>query len=202
MQSFSDNPAPNNPAPDNPVSSEQYQSAAIAGLERGMHSGANWFYWIAGLSIVNSVLHYLGNDRTFVVGLGITQMIDGIAQGFAANVQEGAGLVARCIAIAMNVLVVLFFWLIGWQANRRQTWAFLLGMFCYAGDGLLFVLFQSWLSVGFHVFALFCIFGGFKSLRQLNAMQYQVDVGAHNAGAGVQEYPGSATPPQNPFGNG
>ena len=47
--------------------------------EGGFHSGANWFYWIAGLSLVNTILLYTGSEWVFVVGLGVTQLIDGIA---------------------------------------------------------------------------------------------------------------------------
>jgi hypothetical protein len=56
-------------------------------------------------------------------------------------------------------------------ANKLHTWAFLVGMILYALDGLIFLLVGDWLSVGFHVFALFCIFGGFSATRRLKALQ-------------------------------
>ena len=41
-------------------------------------SGADWFFWIAGLSIINSIILLAGGQWSFIVGLGITQIIDTI----------------------------------------------------------------------------------------------------------------------------
>lgn len=40
-------------------------------------------------------------------------------------------------------------------------------MVVYALDGCIFLLIQSWLSVGFHVFALAGLYGGYKALTKL-----------------------------------
>lgn len=45
-------------------------------LETRLNSGAGWFYWIAGLSLLNSIIMLSGSDLYFVIGLGITQIID------------------------------------------------------------------------------------------------------------------------------
>ena len=39
--------------------------------------GAKWFYWIVGLSIVNSLLAMGGAPIRFVFGLGLTQFVPG-----------------------------------------------------------------------------------------------------------------------------
>jgi hypothetical protein len=44
-------------------------------------------------------------------------------------------------------------------------------MVLYGLDGLLFLIVQDWLSFGFHVFALFCIFGGYRSLKNLRVAE-------------------------------
>ncbi|MCP4560303.1 MAG: hypothetical protein GY837_07230, partial [Bosea sp.] len=41
-------------------------------ISMGFRSGANWFYWIAGLSIANSLVILFQGEWGFVVGLGIT----------------------------------------------------------------------------------------------------------------------------------
>src|SRR5437588_12623571 len=48
-------------------------------LEAHMRRGANWFFWIAGLSVVNAVISLAEGNRHFVVGLGITEIINGVA---------------------------------------------------------------------------------------------------------------------------
>ena len=40
-------------------------------------NGASWFYWIAGLSAINSVVYLSGSDWSFLAGLGLTQLADG-----------------------------------------------------------------------------------------------------------------------------
>jgi hypothetical protein len=39
-------------------------------------NGAKWFYWIAGLSLVNSLVVVFGGNFHFVLGLGITSVVD------------------------------------------------------------------------------------------------------------------------------
>src|ERR1043166_6289200 len=41
-----------------------------------MKSGASWFYWVAVLSLVNSGAAAVGSSWRFIIGLGITQIID------------------------------------------------------------------------------------------------------------------------------
>jgi hypothetical protein len=44
-------------------------------------------------------------------------------------------------------------------------------MACYVADALIFLLVQDWLSIGFHLFALFFIFGGYTSLKKLKDLE-------------------------------
>jgi hypothetical protein len=126
-------------------------------------SGASWFYWIAGLSLVNSMSALMGSHFGFIVGLGITQKFDAIASGLG-----GSG---KIVAFLLDLAAAGVFVLFGVFANKLHTWAFLVGMILYALDGLIFLLVGDWLSAGFHVFALFCIFGGFSANRRLHALQ-------------------------------
>src|SRR5688572_28411552 len=48
-------------------------------LEMRLKSGASWFYWIAGLSIINSIAALSGAGWGFIVGLGVTQIVDEFA---------------------------------------------------------------------------------------------------------------------------
>ena len=138
-------------------------SAADAMLEKQLKGGGSWFYWIAGLSLVNSVMALAGSTTRFVLGLGVTQIFDGLGQGFGS----GAGL---AVAVVLDLLVAAMFVFFGVFANKRHTWSFIVGMTLYALDGLLFLIGPDWLGVGFHVFVLFCLFRGFKACRALNAV--------------------------------
>ena len=156
-----------------PAAADAESVAAVQKIEGAIGSGANWFYWIAGLSVVNSVMHLFGSDRSFIVGLGITQVIDAIAAGGASSAGASAGNVLRAIALFLDFMMAAFFVLLGWQAGKKRAWAFVLGMILYALDGLIFVLIRDWLSIGFHVFALFGVWAGYSALRKLRTMEMQ-----------------------------
>ena len=134
------------------------------GLEKQFEKGAKWFYWIAGLSVVNSVVALSGVAWAFVVGLGITQVVDAIV------VHEEAGLKARIAAFGFDLIIASGVVLFGYLARKRLRWVFVLGMVLYAVDGLWFLLGSDFFSLAFHAFALFGIFGGFKACGQLKAM--------------------------------
>jgi len=47
--------------------------------ENNLKSGANWFYWVAGLSLINTIMIFAGAKWGFAIGLAITQIIDVVA---------------------------------------------------------------------------------------------------------------------------
>src|SRR5216117_2936789 len=57
------------PAAVHSATAAQADPAAMAQLK----SGASWFYWIAGLSLINSIVAFTGGQWAFLFGLGITQ---------------------------------------------------------------------------------------------------------------------------------
>jgi hypothetical protein len=153
------------PSPENAAALAHYQQ-----LEAQLRSGANWFYWIAGLSIVNSVILLAEGDRSFVIGLGITQIINAIAIAIGQNNPEIATVV-KAVAVVVTCLAAAVVAAFGFGARRRLTWVFILGMIVYAMDGMLYLLMGPDLkSFGFHIFALWCISRGLSACRQLSGM--------------------------------
>lgn len=134
-------------------------------LEKQAHSGADWFFWIAGLSLINTVVALFKGGMAFALGLGITQIID------VATAKSDGG-IGMAVGILFNVIVLGIFIGFGFFARRGHTWSFIVGMVLYGLDLLLLVLLHGgWLSIGFHGFALFCIFNGLKANMQANALQ-------------------------------
>src|SRR3984893_6968137 len=72
------------PAAGAPASAEHQQ------LEAQSRRGALWFYWIAGLSLVNSVVAFAGLNWRFIIGFGMSQIVDTLAtrsdRGWAAAI--------------------------------------------------------------------------------------------------------------------
>jgi hypothetical protein len=119
-------------------------------LERQRRSGGQWFYWIAGLTLVNAVAGFAGQDWRFILGLGVTQIVQELAKSGSDGTKAG---------------------LRDPRAARRpgQGWAFVLGMTLYALDGAIFVLIQDWAGAAFHAFALLMITRGYVASRRLSA---------------------------------
>ena len=152
-------------------------------LEQRGRSGANWFYWIGGLSLVNSVVQFFDSEQGFIIGLGITQIIDGFAKGIGEAAGGGAAGTVRGIGLGLDLVVAGFFVLLGREANDRRAWAFVLGMLIYAFDGLIFLAAGAWLNLGFHAFALFAIWSGYSSVRELQEKELRSAVGSSEPAA-------------------
>ena len=135
-------------------------------VETQFKSGASWFFWIAGLSLINSVILIAGGQWSFIVGLGITQIIDSIGLKLA----EQNGFIGNIIALIFDIMAAGIFILFGVFSRKGYSGAFIVGMVLYALDGLLFLLVRDFLSVGFHVFALFFMYSGFKANKLLKSM--------------------------------
>lgn len=125
-----------------------------------MHAGARWFYWIAGLSVVNSILVATGGNLHFVVGLGITSVVDAAAKRLGS-----AGTV---LDVVINGFIAAVFALFGMFAGKAQKWAFVVGMALYAADGLLLLNGKDLLGVVFHAYALFAIYRGYQAAQQVH----------------------------------
>jgi len=132
-------------------------------LEKRIKSGGSWFYWIAALTLTNSIIVLAGSDWSFVLGLSITQMIDGAVVTFAG---KDSSLIFKLIAFLVDLIAVGLFVFLGVQAGRKQTWAFVVGVTLYGLDTLLTLLSLSIVSIGIHGWALFCLAVGLKAAQQ------------------------------------
>ncbi len=154
---------------ENEQKSNEYRQAAIDyELVAQAKGGANWFYWIAGLSLVNSLIFLFGGNWSFFAGLGITQIVDAVV---AQGSEIGGVSLIKIIAFIIDVIIAGIFVLCGLWANKFKTWAFVAGMIFYLLDGILVLILGAYLPAAFHAFALFMIFRGLSAARQINATQ-------------------------------
>jgi len=124
-------------------------------------AGAKWFYWIAALSIINSIVVIAGGNSHFVVGLGITSVVDAFA--------KRVGSAGSVLDVIINGFVAGVFVVFGTFAVKAQKWAFLVGMTLYVLDGLLLLRLRDFLGVGFHAYALYAIYRGYTAAKQVQA---------------------------------
>jgi len=114
---------------------------AASGISPAALNSANWFFYIAGLSLLYTFL-LNGTGRFSLIGMGITHYVGNVG------------------AVGVAAAMALF----GVFARQGQKWAFLIGMLIYALDGVLLLANGVYFSAAFHGLILFYIFRGFRQL--------------------------------------
>lgn len=149
---------------------------AFAALKQNGDAGANWFFWIAALSLVNTAMAHGGGDSHFIIGLSITAIVDAIAVAIGKEQPQIATLVMG-IAIGFSVCVAAVVCLFGWLCRKRILWVFGIGLGLYLLDGLAYLALEDFFSAGFHAFALFSMWRGFGAYRQMAQVELALKIG-------------------------
>ncbi len=123
-------------------------------------SSANWFYWIAALSVINSFITMSGSHWNFIFGLTFTKVVDALATQYKVT-----GL-AAVLCIVLNALAILTFAILGYLARRCNMWAFIVGLVLCVMDALLILLAFNILALAFHAYLIFQIVLGIQALRR------------------------------------
>lgn len=149
--------------------------------EHKLNRATNWFFVIAGLSLLNTVILMSGSTVNFIVGLGLTTL--------AGAIGSKLGMLGKSVIFIFNTFAAGIFVLLGLLGRKHHKWAVIVGMVLYGLDGLIFLLVQDFLGVAFHGYALF---GLYQALPALTAI----------AQAKQQQQPVTQTPynPNNPGG--
>lgn len=164
-----ENDAPAAPAYGTPLAPDLHKNNALANADEialrqaqyRVHRAGNWFFWIAVLSLVNSVFSHAGGNFHFILGLGYTEVVDAVAHEFG-----GGG---TAVAIVFDLFAASVFALFGLMARRMAMWPFVVGMALYALDGALLLLLKDFLSAAFHAYVLYHLWTGVSALREARA---------------------------------
>lgn len=151
---------------------EEVMQAAQALAKKHM-DGSGWFYWIAGLSLINSVVVLSGSDWSFLIGLGATQIVDYFLLSVTEVIEASSRTIVLAIAFLIDAIIAGTFFLWGLLSRKGHRWAYILGIVLYSLDGLIFLAFQDWPSLGFHIFALYFIINGLTASGQLQQLTAQ-----------------------------
>ncbi|MGV3640599.1 MAG: hypothetical protein ACO1NZ_08785 [Adhaeribacter sp.] len=134
--------------------------------ESAIASGANWFFWIAGLSVLNSLLSYFYGDWNLFIGLSGMHLVDLLAQKETT--------LLRGLGLNLNLGAALLFCWLGLLARKRNRRAFMAGFLFYLADSLVFLMLADSASLGFHALGLFMILGGYRSVPKAATLAYQL----------------------------
>ena len=138
-------------------------------LEKRFRNGASWFFWVAGLSLVNSVVALFDGEWGFIFGLGVTQVVDALAWSVGQEAPELA-VVSKAVGFGVDFLIVGAVVLMGWLAHKRLVWVFVVGLVFYVGDALLCLVAGDLLGLAFHGFVFFAVTSGLMACRQLKLL--------------------------------
>jgi len=161
MQEFPDNSVAAQPQPNE---ASQVNQVEIADLMQRFKSASSWFYVIAGLSLVNSLIAIFGGGWRFIFGLGLTS----VANAVIAQSESGGKIIGAIFSLAIAGLFVIF----GFLAKKHFHWAYIVGMVFYLLDGVISLLIGDWLGAAFHAYVVYQLFRGLapsKRLSELNA---------------------------------
>lgn len=140
-------------------------------LHQEIKSGASWFYFIAALTAANTVVTFAGGSLSFILALGVTQVIDEALSGAEPGL--------RLVGLLLNLTICAGIGLCGFFGNRHNQTAFVVGMVAYALDSVFFIMGQDWLGAGLHGVGVFFMFKGYLALRKCAELE---EVTADHAG--------------------
>lgn len=167
-----------------PSAQPGWQPAALAQaihLRNQMNGSISWFFIIAVMTVVNSVLVRTEAQLTFVVGLAASQFVDGVTIALAREFDAGLTTAMTGVGLVVNLALAGIFALAGWLARRQHRWAVVAGMVLYALDSLLLLVFADWLGLIFHGLALFGMARAFTMMGQLRKLEAALAAGEAGA---------------------
>ncbi|MEP7156441.1 MAG: hypothetical protein ABI905_11755 [Betaproteobacteria bacterium] len=127
-------------------------------------SSANWFYWVAALSLVNTVVAILGSKWSFIIGLGLPQLLISEATRMRLAADPPALLIATLWGVSFAMTA--FFAACGWFAGRPSIVAFIAGAALFALDSIIFLIAGDWIGVAFHAVVLYMFWKGITATRE------------------------------------
>lgn len=156
---------------DNPY--KFYDVSSPEALKGAARRGGNWFYWIAAASLVNTALFYGGAPISFAIGLGVTQLVDGIVGGIAPQFYY--------LSAAIDVVIAAAFIGLGYLSGRGDITSFVVGLTLYALDALIYIGLMilgrapmTIISIIWHGVAIYFLWKGLQGARELKSLPPEV----------------------------
>lgn len=133
-------------------------------LEKRVKNGASWLYTFAVFSLINSIAALAGASWRFVIGLGVTQLIDDLAAHLGSS--------GKIVAFGLDLAVTGVLLALGIFAAKKHLWAPVIGTVLLGLDAALVGLaalgsgeMWTWVNLAVHAWAIFVMFRGFQASR-------------------------------------
>lgn len=126
-----------------------------------IRKAAYWFFGIAALSIINSIL--LSKGVYFIMGLAISQVIDGIVLAATGEYNFVFGALSPVLFIVLGIF-----------GAKLQRWAFITGTLIYLIDAVIYLYVGEWLAFAFHGFVIYKLFKGYQAIKEYEELSAKV----------------------------
>ena len=138
-------------------------------LQAAARRGADWFFWIAGLSVINSVVSLINVHGMLPYIFFSPQLL---GNNLASSIVQllgignwGPGL--NLVVQGFSLLLAALFAGLGLLARRQKRWAVMAGLALYAADSVLMLIYGDLLGIAIHGLALWGLWRGLHALNQL-----------------------------------
>jgi hypothetical protein len=136
--------------------------------------GTDWFFWTAGLSVINVITSIVIGMPNYVFGVANGRFVGGMAIGIAqifgvANWGMGVLLITQSFDLPFAGLFIAA----GILARKQYRWVVKAGLVLYAVDCVIFIIFANWIGVAIHVVALWRLWIGLQALSGLRDLKKQ-----------------------------
>ena len=121
--------------------------------------GANWFIWLAILSVINSLLVYKYQLPNLPIALAITQWLDGTSAGLNPTMSASS--------LVMDLVIAAVLAGFGLLARRGSDLAFVVGIFLYIIDAMLAIGLRDVFGFSVHLIGLFFLVKGLLASRHV-----------------------------------
>ena len=144
---------------------EEFQDDAARYMNRtSILHGANWFYWLAILSAINSFVVFYFQMPNTPLALGVTQWLDGT---HSALNSQGTGGILTVTGLVIDLLIAAVLAGFGYLARRGSDLAFVIGIFLYVVDAMLSIGMRDFFGFGVHLIGLFFLCKGLLASRHV-----------------------------------
>jgi hypothetical protein len=154
-----------------------YDVSSSGALARTARLGSRWFYWIAVLSLINTLLFCGGAPIRIALGLGFTQLIDVVVRSVLPE--------PPYLSLAVDVIIAAAFISFGYLSGHGEIWAFVTGLVLYLCDALLYVVLMflgkspvTIVAIIWHGIACYFLWKGLQAARELAALPSHQEMGS------------------------
>ena len=141
-------------------------------LESKIKNGVSWFYWIAGLSLVNLFISAFGSKVVFAIGLGITRLINAIIMELSTTIPPSSVInIVTIFGFIFEFILAGLFAFFGIFGQRKNRIVIIIGLVVYGLDCIILILFNDWWAVIFHCIAIYFIWSGFQAIGKMKELE-------------------------------